>query len=90
MALKKRGGERPMEINGEPWAWRLVGMEVLLRRPNDTKVLIRLTTMLPNTDHYNLQHDMAKRNFRITPGQIAEFIRINREEILAMKSSEVA
>lgn len=88
--IKKRGGERLLDVDGETWGWRLAGMEVLVRRPDDSYVLIKLTTMLRNTDHYSLQHDMEKRNFRLPPGCVRDFIKINRAEILGLQNRAIA
>ena len=85
--LKKRGGERQIEINGQPWAWRLAGMEVLLRRPDDTKVMLPLTILLPLADFWSIQHDMSKKNFRLKPGHVTGYIRRNIEMLLAMSAN---
>lgn len=85
--IKKRGGERHFELDGETWAWRLAGMDLLIRRPDDKKVLVALTTVIRNSDHYSIQRDMEKRNFRFEPGLARDFVKLNRDELLAMKAN---
>lgn len=75
--LKKRSGERQLDINGKPFAWRLTTTGVLIRLPNDTTLNVSFEDFFPDRAEYDVQHALENGNMRVPPGRVADYIRQN-------------
>jgi hypothetical protein len=65
---------RNLTIGNTTFKWCVTGMELLVIFPSGTKHFISLTS-LTGRSFEDLQKSMSSRNFTVTPGDVAEFIR---------------